>query len=214
MLPPLPLVPYALSMSTTMIYRAMRDGERSVEQACGDLRLCCKAVTGLGRLWTSARGISKLAQHLLEVLNSTTPGVGSECTQMRSQYFACETRAENTTDINQRAARTSPRRITPVLDVTSPCCPETIAPASGDPWSSIDEVYSQLDTAVGDIYDYSIPDIFQDCADWEFASAHVSPEEASGLDGLELQAPSDSGVPGTSAGGDSHPMGLLNGKSG
>ncbi|KAJ4144999.1 hypothetical protein LMH87_003864 [Akanthomyces muscarius] len=33
-LPPLPLIPYAVSLSTTMIYRALRDGQRQVDSGC------------------------------------------------------------------------------------------------------------------------------------------------------------------------------------
>ncbi|EDU51011.1 conserved hypothetical protein [Pyrenophora tritici-repentis Pt-1C-BFP] len=68
--PPLPLVPYAMSMSTTVIYRALHDGERGIGAACEDLRRCCEVLDGLGRRWTSVRGVGRLAERLWGVIES------------------------------------------------------------------------------------------------------------------------------------------------
>ena len=68
-LPPLPLVPYAMAMSTTMIYRALRDGQREIVSACNDLRMCCDALNSLSRRWTVVRGVAKLANRLWKVLS-------------------------------------------------------------------------------------------------------------------------------------------------
>ncbi|KAK1994905.1 hypothetical protein LX36DRAFT_583483 [Colletotrichum falcatum] len=63
-LPPLPLVPYAMSMSTTVIYRALRDGERLPELAHNDLEACSKGLEALSLVWTSAEGVAKLVRKL------------------------------------------------------------------------------------------------------------------------------------------------------
>ncbi|OAA61992.1 hypothetical protein SPI_04851 [Niveomyces insectorum RCEF 264] len=67
-LPPLPLVPYAMSMSTTMIYRALRDNQLNVTTAYRSLSRCCDALDALSPLWTSVTGVTKLAKRLLGVL--------------------------------------------------------------------------------------------------------------------------------------------------
>ncbi|KAK2032531.1 hypothetical protein LX32DRAFT_555332, partial [Colletotrichum zoysiae] len=63
-LPPLPLVPYAMSMSTTVIYRALRDGERLPERAYDDLEACSRNLETLSLVWSSARGVAKLVKRL------------------------------------------------------------------------------------------------------------------------------------------------------
>jgi len=70
-LPPLPLIPYAMSMSTTMLYRALRDGQRDIITGTKDLRQCCAALDALGRRWTSVNGVAKLAKQLLRVLDQS-----------------------------------------------------------------------------------------------------------------------------------------------
>ncbi|CAI0652365.1 unnamed protein product, partial [Colletotrichum noveboracense] len=67
-LPPLPLVPYAVSMATTVIYRALRDGQRDPETACEDLSLCCKALDVLSERWTTVKGVARLAKRLLRFI--------------------------------------------------------------------------------------------------------------------------------------------------
>ncbi|KAK2051402.1 hypothetical protein LY76DRAFT_675245 [Colletotrichum caudatum] len=63
-LPPLPLVPYAMSMSTTVIYRALRDGERLSERVYKDLGAYSKILEILSLVWSSARGVVKLVKRL------------------------------------------------------------------------------------------------------------------------------------------------------
>ncbi|CAK7213484.1 hypothetical protein SCUCBS95973_001809 [Sporothrix curviconia] len=67
-LPPLPVVPYAMSMSTTIVYRALRDKQINAATAQRDMTLCCEALDGLARLWTSVAGVAKLARRLLRLL--------------------------------------------------------------------------------------------------------------------------------------------------
>ncbi|KAL2414089.1 hypothetical protein ABEF95_004579 [Exophiala dermatitidis] len=76
-IPPLPLVPYAISMATAVIYRALRDGKRDYASAYGDLKRCYKTLCALSHIWTSARGVTKLTRRLLRRLScsgdSNTP---------------------------------------------------------------------------------------------------------------------------------------------
>jgi hypothetical protein len=72
-LPPLPLIPYAMSMSTTVIYRALRNNSRSFEVAQNDLKACCGVLSTLGRQWTRAKRVAGLVHRLLRDLKSSVP---------------------------------------------------------------------------------------------------------------------------------------------
>ncbi|OJJ60091.1 hypothetical protein ASPSYDRAFT_921394 [Aspergillus sydowii CBS 593.65] len=82
--PPLPLVPYAVSMATTVVYRAWRDKVRDLHSTYANLCLCCEALEALSASWTGARGFARLAMGLrgaimdaLEARGSGSPGIGS-----------------------------------------------------------------------------------------------------------------------------------------
>lgn len=73
-LPPLPLVPYALSMATTVIVRSsLLDRERDTSTTCEHLRRCCEALDILSQRWTSAKGVAKLAHRLWKLIRSRAP---------------------------------------------------------------------------------------------------------------------------------------------
>lgn len=81
-LPPLPLVPYAVSMATTVVYRAWRDKVRDLHSTYTGLCLCCEALEDLSRLWRGARSVASLAVGLRGAMDaagareSGSPGVG------------------------------------------------------------------------------------------------------------------------------------------
>ncbi|KAF2159213.1 hypothetical protein M409DRAFT_61032 [Zasmidium cellare ATCC 36951] len=64
--PPLPLVPYTLSMGTSVIYRALVDGQRTPWEAQNELTKCCDSLEVFSQRWTSAKGITRLAKRLLK----------------------------------------------------------------------------------------------------------------------------------------------------
>ncbi|KXJ93590.1 hypothetical protein Micbo1qcDRAFT_203655 [Microdochium bolleyi] len=92
---PLPLVPYAMSMCTTVIYRALRDKSREYNQALADLRQCSGILNELGACWTSVRGICKLAKKIC----STTAPV---------EVMGADADAINARAIDQSALRPGP----------------------------------------------------------------------------------------------------------
>lgn len=63
-LPPLPLIPYAMAMSTTVLYRALRDNKRDASTGLAQLRRCCDVLKSLGNCWTSVHGICRLAREI------------------------------------------------------------------------------------------------------------------------------------------------------
>lgn len=70
-LPPLPLIPYAMSMSTTILYRSLYDHQCSIEVALNNLHSCCRILNALSQRWTSAKGVTELAMRLWTVLTGS-----------------------------------------------------------------------------------------------------------------------------------------------
>ncbi|BCS23927.1 fungal specific transcription factor domain-containing protein [Aspergillus puulaauensis] len=81
-LPPLPLVPYAVSMATTVVYRAWRDKVRDLHSTYAGLCLCCEALEALSLVWTGARSVASLALGLRGAMDAVeargSPGIGTD----------------------------------------------------------------------------------------------------------------------------------------
>lgn len=207
-LPPLPLVPYAMSMSTTIIYRALRDGQRAVELACKDLRLCCDALNALGSLWTSARDVAKLATGLWkDVVATTFPPQEPNTIEQHSDGRRWE---ENTNIRPQNSgvqpSERVPESLTDDIDgideiaVREPSVfPNQQAPIGEqllranqnfqgpgpEAFTRSNDAYSQLDMAFCDMFDYGIPNVFQDSLTWDFVDI------GSNQDGFQGNKPSN-----------------------
>ncbi|KAF2160179.1 hypothetical protein M409DRAFT_37810, partial [Zasmidium cellare ATCC 36951] len=67
-LPPLPLVPYVLSVATIVVYRSVIDRQRPVQEVLLVMKDCCDTLDGLSQLWTSASGFVKVAKWLFKQL--------------------------------------------------------------------------------------------------------------------------------------------------
>lgn len=66
-IPPLPLVPYAVSLSLTVAYRLLRDSKSSAEirSAKADLSRRCEVLEKLSARWSSAAAMAKLGRKAL-----------------------------------------------------------------------------------------------------------------------------------------------------
>ncbi|KAH8171530.1 fungal specific transcription factor [Sarocladium implicatum] len=180
-LPPLPLVPYAMSMSTTMIYRAFRDGQRDLKRALQDMELCCGALDALSRNWTSAKGVARLARRLWRLLSSSEKGQTKDVAAMPPPTPHTIRDAESNSVMSS-----SPAPITrqgTAMSSTTAMTPSQVYP---DPHSFDGQLpqawgsgtsYTQLDTAFHDLFDYGMPNVFRDPTTWEFL--HVANEDGS-----------------------------------
>ncbi|EXF79881.1 hypothetical protein CFIO01_05248 [Colletotrichum fioriniae PJ7] len=147
-LPPLPLVPYAMSMSTTVIYRALRDGERAPEEAYNDLGACYDNLIILSQLWTSAKGVASN----LNTLQRPTQGVtGSSLLPVSSLV--------------------QPSEVFPPEDSTDN---EGQSGHQADTWFVDGLSYSHFDRAFYDFFDYGMPSLFRDLATWDFLQTDVN----------------------------------------
>ena len=190
-LPPLPLVPYAMSMSTTIIYRALRDGQRAVEVACKDLRLCCEALNALGSLWTSSRDVAKLATRLWRDLAATSfppkqpniiDGHGNgrlweETTSTRPESRGLQSPENDSESLNDEVNgineisgegpglfQTHQVPIEEQVHKENHNFQDQVAKA----YAGSNDAYSQLDMDFYDMFDYGILDVFEDSLTWDF----------------------------------------------
>ncbi|KAK7422568.1 hypothetical protein QQX98_001591 [Neonectria punicea] len=180
---PLPLVPYAMSMATTIIYRALRDEQRDVYSACKGLRFCCNALDSFSQQWTSAKYVAKLAKRLWRVL--TKSGALNARAQGTSEE-AVPTEAEGNWAMAD--GRSSMEASSGTLDKTPIQTGQGAtrqAPSDNyqdsnfqliQSWPGMDASYFQLDRAFHDLFDYSMPNVLRDPTTWNFASV-VSDEE-------------------------------------
>ena len=188
-LPPLPLVPYAMCMATTVIYRAFRDGQRDTPTAHRHLSLCSEALAGLSQLWTSAKGVAKLAKRLVKVLSktdkATSTSKGNERGQAESgkEDAKIEPLIQSSSIVQQQNDPTNLGALMPTpISQVDPTFDGAQGTDTGDfqkqltgDWPGADPSYTQLDTAFHDLYDYGMPNVFRDHATWEFL--HVGNDE-------------------------------------
>jgi hypothetical protein len=190
--PPLPLVPYAMSMSTTVIYRAFRDNQRDLDSACGDLRLCYNALEAFSQRWTSARYVAKLAKRIWGVLvksrvRNGLPDDGDEHAQ--KEPTSDDTGAGNSpTIVNQRK-----KEVAGMKEMFSdiPLSDQTLHEQHAldgnghlqrhliQDWPGINASYFQLDKVFDDLFDYGMPNVFRDPTTWQFTN--ISNDETNSL---------------------------------
>jgi hypothetical protein len=148
-LPPLPLVPYAMFMSTTVIYRALHDRVRDINMARQDLDQCCDALDGLSQRWTSVRGVTKLAKRLRRLISD------GSLDSLRNAHQS------SITTFNDTRGPTSTSAIT--NDVAIVFNDEAFQRHLTEIWPSFDASYSQIDWALQDYgLDMEFPSPFDD----------------------------------------------------
>ncbi|KAL2851526.1 hypothetical protein BJY01DRAFT_232942 [Aspergillus pseudoustus] len=143
-LPPLPLLPYAMSMSTTVIYRAWRDVQRDLDITYRDLCRCCDVLDRLSEQWTNARGVAKLATDLRVTIKSR-----------RTEPYL-ETRP------SVDAATSSPKVAVSMQDHRSEAAPNSneLTDSDGqiieDFWTDLERACVHFDTSFDDLLDYPV----------------------------------------------------------
>lgn len=175
-LPPLPLVPYAMSMSTTMIYRAFRDGQRDINATHHDLRSCCEALDTLSLRWTTAKGIAKLAKRLLKMLHSSTS----------------VQRPSSRPSVDPHLPQNS-GNVTTGLAADDGLIPAgggvqnagTSMHANEQTLQHMDSSYTHMDRAFAELFDYSMPNVFRGPANLDY----FMPNDEEGSTGSDFHFP-------------------------
>lgn len=193
-------------MSTTVIYRALRDGQRDLAAAYEDLRSCCDMLDALGQRWTSAKSVAKIAKRLctISARASQNPQLRETTQRLPNDRYA-DSQAASRNSLNT-LARTSVEEsglvnMEPSL-TSSLTGSETIPEEqlsrqdqlwqgqSLGPWLGTmdDPSCVPLDRAFYDLFDYSIPDVFRGPATCEFLQ--LVHNEDDGLDcGIQSTSP-------------------------
>ncbi|KAK2009500.1 hypothetical protein LZ32DRAFT_537783 [Colletotrichum eremochloae] len=188
-LPPLPLVPYAMSMSTTVIYRALRDGERLPELAYNDLEACSKNLEALSLLWSSAKGVARLVRRLRrytspDMLCKRSPE-DAACTCENSGP-ELENRVPGDGRIPLHGSRqevdsnclqppnhaiSTAARVRDSLEGERPADIPALQTQYNATWVGTDLFYTDIDRAFYDFFDYGMPSILRDQAPLEVLQA-------------------------------------------
>jgi hypothetical protein len=148
-LPPLPLVPYAMSMSTTVIYRALHDRVRYINTTREDLDQCCDALDGLSQRWTSVRGVTELAKRLRRLISD------GSIDSLRGVHQSSITTSNGTPMPTSTGANTD--------NVAIVFNDEAFQRHLTEIWPSFDASYSQIDWALQDYgLDMEFPSPFDD----------------------------------------------------
>lgn len=72
-LPPLPLVPYAISLSLTVAYRGLRDQNGDLSKTQSDLSVRCTILESVNKIWWTADAMGKLGRKALKSLQQPPP---------------------------------------------------------------------------------------------------------------------------------------------
>lgn len=169
-LPPLPLIPYAVSLSTTMIYRALRDGQRQIECVRHNLMQCCNVLSSLSPVWTCVRGIEKLARRLLKLLSTSQAAVLRDTTLQTFEGFdgnniapVVNTQSDGSyTHHDATAAQTG---TTCQCSGQCHCVPLEMIPKT---WhQELGGPCVPFDTAFHEMFDGGVPNVFRGHGTWE-----------------------------------------------
>ncbi|KIH86381.1 hypothetical protein SPBR_08215 [Sporothrix brasiliensis 5110] len=210
-LPPLPLIPYALSMATTVVYRALRDKQRDAVTSRRDLARCCEALDGLARLWTSVAAVAKLARRLLRLL-----GLRAGERQPGPNHYT-QTNVDGPNGLHATTAVPAPDWQYANIPLVTAGVASTLdfetQLAAADSWSASSSggglegldsfegfanfespgTYPQFDAAFHNLFDFAMPPAFREQDAWAFFP--TAPTTAAA-------APAGASVDGSSTGGD------------
>lgn len=181
-LPPLPLVPYALSMATTVVYRALRDKQRDAATARRDLARCCEALDGLARLWTSVAAVAKLARRLLRLLGLRAGERQKEAAQHAEEVNGLQSATMPPSTDWQYPNLPLPAGIPPALDFETQLTAADGWSASSSGLDGLDAfegfanfespgTYPQFDAAFHNLFDFAMPPAFREQDAWAFFPA-------------------------------------------
>lgn len=190
--PPLPLVPYAVSLSLTVAYRLLRDSKSAAEMrsAQADLSCRCEVLEKLSFRWSSAAAMAKLGRKALKSLERPFVEDAAQITKTMEEAVApCKPLANQTQAVGvdsktskqtgldvlssaaEAHANTNQHR-RPLTSITVDATYDLNMANGHVQEISIEPAFNQqvnnfdglddLDALFGDFVDLSMPTIFQD----------------------------------------------------
>lgn len=175
-LPPLPVAPYALSLSMGVSYQQFRSSKliTHFNRAKRGLEACCALLEGLGTYWYSAEAMARLgrkALHHIEGLKPETRGHGFESEKHNSADKVSDFTIPASAPVMARPSYHHPNDLASSGEV-APC--EDLATTSaqdlsrlesfgmGEPDVSGNGSFADIDMLFGDFLDLSLPTNFWD----------------------------------------------------
>lgn len=178
-LPPLPIVPYALSLSTGVSYQQFRSSKliTHFDRAKSSLQDCCSLLEGLAVYWYSAEAMARLGRKALQHMEEVRPD-----TRGRSEKQISPGRASSVTTnpvvsapaptvprpSNLQSHGWNPSNEEASRDNSSTCPtqdPPTLGswePHAGETEALENDSFADIDMLFGDFLDLSLPTNFWD----------------------------------------------------
>ncbi|KAF7155027.1 hypothetical protein CNMCM5623_005235 [Aspergillus felis] len=170
-LPPLPIIPYALSLSMSVSYQQFRSSRliTHFNRAKASLQACCSLLESMGIYWYSAEAMARLGRRALREIDVAKPGL------QRSQEQGVRQLMDPGSIPSVSDAVTTASTAQLAADDYSPgvsgCVPAPVAPLEG-PTDSPTELHrveenrqsalEDIDVLFGDFLDLSLPTNFWD----------------------------------------------------
>lgn len=175
-LPPLPLIPYAMSMSMTVLYRAFRDGERAIDSTITNLQHCYDTLKGLSRHWTSVRGLARMAKRVLKHITNIGPDDTNDSTARKvpkmilkpnGTFVPDGQRSEEGFMVGNFSAIQEPfpsihANGLPATELPSVVSPDIRGQMTELPWSGVDGLNYPFEWVINDMFDFGMPNLFRD----------------------------------------------------
>jgi len=176
-LPPLPVVPYALSLSMGVSYQQFRSSKliTHFDRAKRGLEACCTLLEGLGTYWYSAEAMARLgrkALHHIEGLKPETRGHGFESEKQTSAGRVSDTAVSASAPGMAWPSYHQPNdlasdEVAPREDLATTSAQDLSAlgsldPSVGGPDLPGDDSFADIDMLFGDFLDLSLPTNFWD----------------------------------------------------
>ena len=186
---PLPLIPYAVSLSMTVAYRLLRDSKSAADQwsAKADLTCRCEVLEKLSARWNSAAAMAKLGRKALgslqqplgddlakvtslieeavspcKPLASQTQAVGVDSkTSKQTGLDVLSSAAEAHANTNQQRRPSSSVTVDPAYDLNVANGQVHENPTEPASNQAVSN-FDDLDALFGDFVDLSMPTLFQD----------------------------------------------------
>ncbi|KAJ5668786.1 hypothetical protein N7462_009856 [Penicillium macrosclerotiorum] len=191
-LPPLPIVPYAISLSMGVSYRQLRSSKliTHFDRARGSLEACCAMLEDLGPRWYSAEAMARLGRKALQHINHDHPAHRSVATSIEHPHIPADlprlegsdSTANSLDDLPSTLQGPSQIMSTVPSVVPGPEVPMGCPSPSENDVDSAMHGFADIDTLFGDFLDLSLPTNF-----WDPIFAEEEPPRVN-LDDLSLKS--------------------------
>ncbi|KAJ9357271.1 transcriptional regulator family: Fungal Specific TF [Paecilomyces variotii] len=173
-LPPLPIVPYAISLSMSVSYQQLRQGDSDIpfDRAKNNMEFCCSFLEELSMYWDSANAMFRLGRRALKQIEDARARPYEATAHQSRVPLVPSSRRHVVHDevLSETTKPTTPEQeadhVATDLNIEDPSSGRTDLAPTGGP-SSLDEGFDRgnfedIDTLFGEYLDLSLPTNFWD----------------------------------------------------